>query len=101
MFAFSTGMCFTGLLCESPPALPPLWMHFLENGLGLFAPAQAASRFLGVQQKGDQRLPRQVPGAKLLCFLCILIVRNGICRQLKLLLKKSELEHMLKFSSAL
>ena len=74
-------------------------MHFLENGL--FSPAQAASRLLGVQQKGDQRLPRQAPEAKFLCFLYILIVRNGICNQLKLLLKKSELEQMLTFSSAL
>ena len=57
---------------------PPLWMHFLENGL--FSPAQAASRLLGTQQKGDQRLPRQVPEAKFLCFLYIFIVRNGICR---------------------
>ena len=69
----------------------PLWMHFLESSM--FSPAQAASRLLGVQQKGDQRLPRdwtlwdpmdynlprEVPEAKFLCFLHILIVRNDIC----------------------
>jgi len=52
-------------------------MHFLENGL--FSPAQAASRLLGAQQKGDQRLPRQVPEAKFLCFLYIFIARNDRC----------------------
>ena len=75
MFVFSTEVCFTRLLCDFFP--PRLWMHFLKNSM--FSPAQAASRLLGVQQKGDQRLPRQVPEAKFLCFLYILIVRNDIC----------------------
>lgn len=68
--------------CVSPSRPPPLWMHFLENGL--ISPAQAVADFWECSRKEIRNLPRQVPEAKFLCFLCILIVRNGICRQLKL-----------------
>ena len=66
----------------------------------LLSPAQAASRLQEAQQKGNQRLPRQVQREDF-CIFYILIARNGICRELELLLKKSELEQMLKFPSAM